>query len=98
MMIPNLNATGHQWVRALARFNCQLEYQRGCENTVADVLSQITTHLDPGAVRFIPNGITLGAAHQVEIHYPTIVEGDYNFKQEEHVTAGHVLVQMHMTD
>ena len=39
MMTPNLNATGHQWVGALARFNFQLEYQKGCDNTVADVLS-----------------------------------------------------------
>ena len=26
MMMPNLNATGHQWVGALVRFNFQLEY------------------------------------------------------------------------
>ena len=31
MMTPNLNATGHQWVGALARFNFQLEYQKGCD-------------------------------------------------------------------
>ena len=29
MTTPNLNATGHQWVGALARFNFQLEYQKG---------------------------------------------------------------------
>ena len=29
MTTPNLDATGHQWVRALARFNFQLEYQKG---------------------------------------------------------------------
>ena len=39
MMTPNLNATGHQWVRALAHFNFEMEYQKGCDNTVADVLS-----------------------------------------------------------
>ena len=26
---PNLDATGHQWVGALANFNFQLEYQKG---------------------------------------------------------------------
>ena len=82
MMTPNLNATGHQWVGALARFNFQLEYQKGCDNTMADVLSQITTHLDPDMVRSILDGITLGAAHWVEIHDPTIVEGDYNLDQK----------------
>ena len=39
MTAPNLNATGHQRVGALARFNFQLEYQKGWDNTVADVLS-----------------------------------------------------------
>ena len=29
MTTPNLDATGHQWVGALAKFNFQLEYQRG---------------------------------------------------------------------
>ena len=29
MTTPNLDATGHQWVRALAKFNFQLEYQKG---------------------------------------------------------------------
>ena len=44
---PNLDATGHRWVGALAKFNFWLEYQKGRDNTVADVLSQITTHLGP---------------------------------------------------
>ena len=98
MMTPNLNATGHQWVGALARFNFQLEYQKGWDNTVVDVLSWDTTHLDPDTVRSILNGITLGAVQQAEIHDPMMVEGDHNLEQEVHVTAGCVLVQMHMTD
>ena len=60
MMTPNPDATGHQWVGALARFNFQLEYQKGHDTTVADVLSQITTCLDPDMVKFILDGITLG--------------------------------------
>ena len=36
MMTPNLNATGHQWVSALAWFNFGLEYQKGHDNNVAD--------------------------------------------------------------
>ena len=39
MTTPNLDATGHQWVGALAKFNFQLEYQKGQDNPVADVLS-----------------------------------------------------------
>ena len=29
MTTPNLDATGHQWLGALAKFNFQLEYQKG---------------------------------------------------------------------
>ena len=98
MMTPNLDATGHQWVGALARFNFQLEYQKGCDNTVADVQSQVTTHLDPDTVRSILNGVALGAAHWAEVHDPAIIEGDHILEQEVHVAAGYALVQMHITD
>ena len=43
MMTPNLDATGHRWVGTLVHFNFEFEYQKGCDNTVADMLSQITT-------------------------------------------------------
>ena len=39
MTTPNLDATDHQWVGALAKFNFWLEYQKGQDNTVADMLS-----------------------------------------------------------
>ena len=39
MMAPNLDAMGHWWVSAPAQFNFKLEYQKGCDNTVADALS-----------------------------------------------------------
>ena len=39
MMTPNLDATGYQWVGALAQFNFEPKYQKGCDNTVADMLS-----------------------------------------------------------
>ena len=29
MSTPNLDATGHYWVSALAKYNFQLEYQKG---------------------------------------------------------------------
>ena len=85
MMMPNLDATGHQWVRALAQFNFELEYQKGHDNTVADVLSQVTTQLDPDMVRSVPNGVALGAAHWAKVHDPAIVEGDCCLEQEVHV-------------
>ena len=70
MITLNLDATHHQWLGALAGFNFQLEYQKWCNTTMADVLSQITTCLDPDTVRSILNGIALGAAHWVEVQNP----------------------------
>ena len=98
MMAPNHNATSHWWVGGLAWFNFQLEYQKGHDNTVADVLSWVTTQLDPDTVRSILDGVTLWAAHQAEVHGPTIVKGDLSLEEEVHVTADHMLIQMHVTD
>ena len=82
MTTPNLDATGHWWVGALAKFNFQLEYQKGQDNMVADVLSQITTCLGPEAVQSILDGVTLGAAQRAEGDDPAMVEGDHEIEKE----------------
>ena len=88
MTTPNLDATGHQWVGALARFNFRLEYQKGQDNMVTDALSQVTTHLDPEAVQSILDGVALGMAHRAESHDLSVVKGDHNVEKEVHVAAG----------
>ena len=90
MTTPNLDATGHQWVETLARFNFQLEYQKGWDNKVADALSRVTTCLNPEAMQSILDGVALGMAHREESHNPSVVEGDHNVEKEVHVTAGQV--------
>ena len=80
------------------QFNFELEYQKGHDNTVEDVLSQVTTQLDPDTVRSILNGVPLGAVHQAEVHDPTIVQGDCSLEQEVCIAIGYPLVQMHVTD
>ena len=97
MTTSNLNATGHQWVGALVKFIIWLEYQKGWDNTVADVLSQITTHLGPEAVQSILDGATLGATQKAEDD-PAMVEGDQEIEKEVCFTAGQVLVEMHVTN
>ena len=49
-------------------------------------------------VRLILNGVTIGAAHLVEVHDPTKIKGDHGLEQEVCVAPGHTLVQMHITD
>ena len=98
MTTPNLDATGHWWVGALAKFNFQLEYQKGQDNAVADMLSQITTHLGPKAMQAVLDGATIGASQRVEGENPTVIEGDQQREEEVQVAAGWVLVEMHVTD
>ena len=98
MMTPNLDATGHWWVGAPVQFNFELEYQKGCDNTVVDMLNQVMTQLDPDTVKSILDRVMLGSAHWAKVHDPAIVEGEYHLEQEVHVTAGHTLLQMHVTD
>ena len=88
MTTPNLYATDHWWVGALVQFNFKLEYQKGCDNTVADVLSWVTTWLDPNMVRSILYGVAIGAVHQAEVHNSAVVKGDLSFEKEMHVTTG----------
>ena len=98
MTTPNLDTTGHQWVGALAKFNFQLEYQKGQDNTVADALSQITTRLGLEAVQSILDGTTIGATQRAEGEDPAMVEGDQEKEREVWVTAGQILVEMHVTN
>ena len=48
---PNLDACGHRWVASLAQFRFKIEYLKGTDNKVADVLSRIETRLEDDAVK-----------------------------------------------
>ena len=48
---PNLDACGHRWVTSLAQFSFKIEYLKGTDNKVADVLSRIETRLEDDAVK-----------------------------------------------
>ena len=49
-------------------------------------------------MRSILDGVTLGTAWQAKVHDPAIVKDDHQLEQEVHVTTGHTLIQMHITD
>ena len=65
---------------------------------VADVLSQITTHLGPEAIQSILDGATLGATQRAEREDLAMVEGDQEKEKEVQVTAGQFMVEMHVTN
>ena len=97
MTAPNLDATGHWWVGALAKFNFWLEYQKWWDNAVAYMLSQITTCLGPEAVQAILDGSTIGTSQRAEGGDPAVIKGDQQREKEVWVTTGQVLVEMHVT-
>ena len=49
-------------------------------------------------VKSILDRAAIGMAHWAEVHNPAIAEGDLSLEKEVHVTTGHTLVQMHVTD
>ena len=98
MTTPNLDATGAWWVGALVKVNFWLEYQKGWDNTVADVLTWITTHLGPEAMKSILDGATLDATQRAEGEDPAVVEGDQEKEKEVWVAAEWVLVEMYVTN
>ena len=86
--IPNLDATRHCWVSALAKYNFQLEYQKGQDNAAADTLSWVTTHLEPEAVQAILDGAAVGASQRTKRENPAIIKNDQRLEQEVRVTTG----------
>ena len=98
MSTPNLDATGHHWVSALAKYDFWLEYQKGRDNAAADALSLVTTHLQPEAVQAVLDGAAMGASQRVEKESPAIIENNQCLEEEVHVAARRVLVEMHVTD
>ena len=98
MTTHNLDATGHQWVSALAKYDFQLEYQKGQDKAVADALSWVTTCLEPEAVQAVLDGATMGASQRAEGENPAIIKSDQQLEKEVQVATGQVLVEMHVTD
>ena len=88
MTTPNLDATGHQWVSALAKYDFRLKYQKGQDNAVADTLSQVTTHLEPEAVQAILDGATVGTSQRAEGENPAVIESDQQLEREVWVATG----------
>ena len=67
MTMPNLDAMGHQWVNTLAGFNFKIEYLKGTNNKVADILSRVETRLDDTTTKELladcPNTTLKGAGY-----------------------------------
>ena len=67
MTMLNLDTMGHRWVNALAGFDFKIEYLKGTDNKVADVLSHVETRLDDATTKELlahcPNIVLKGAEY-----------------------------------
>ena len=74
-------------MNALAKYDFWLEYQKGQDNTAADALSHITTHLPPEAVQAVLDRAAMGTPQWAEVKYPAVVENNQYLEQEIRVAT-----------
>ena len=70
MTTPNLDAIGHRWVATFAGYNMTIEYLKGADNKVADILSRVPQWLDPEAVTVLLNHARTSDVHRAEADDP----------------------------
>ena len=91
---PNLDATQYHWSESLAGFTFSIEYQKGRDNTVADVLSHVKSILD---------GVTIGTAGRADAYDLTVAKMDERIHQQVQGNAvqgcaTHMHVNLHVMD
>ena len=98
LTMPNLDATGHQWVGALASFQFELEYQKGTDNRAADALSQVPINHSWQSIQSLLEGVIVGASDRGE------AEANEGFLEEHEHLSREARVQaaklelMHIVD
>ena len=74
MTTPNLDVIGHRWVTAIAGYNMTLEYLKGTDNKVADLMSQVPERLDPETVTVLLNHARNSDVPRAEADDPQVME------------------------
>ena len=64
--MPNLDATGHQWVGTLASFQFELEYQKGTNNGAMDALSRVPINHSWQTIQSLLKGAIVGTSDRGE--------------------------------
>ena len=98
LMIPNLDATGHQWVGTLASFQFELEYPKGTDNGAADSLSWVPISHSWQTVQSLLEGAIIGVANRDEAEANKgLLEEHEHLSQEARVQVVK-LEPMHIVD
>ena len=97
-MIPNLDATGHRWVGALALFKFELEYQKGADNGTTDTLSWVPISHSRETIQSLLEGAIIGAVDWGEVRVSKkLLEEHEHLRQELRVQVVK-LAPMHIVD
>ena len=82
MTTPNLDAIGHWWVATLAGYNMTIEYLKGANNKVADILSRVPQRLDPEAVTVLFNHAWISDVPWAEADDPRVMAEHHKVEEE----------------
>ena len=95
---PNLDATGHCWVGALASYKFTLEYQKGLDSAAADVLSRVPVRHDKDTVRSLLEGVVTGMTERGEVLISQPLRVECDRLDEEAQARALKLAPMHVTN
>ena len=98
LMIPNLGATGHQWVGMLALFQFELKYQKGADNGAADALSWVPISHSKESVQSLLEGVIVGVADRGEAKASEELLGECEQLSQEVRVQATKLAPMHIID
>ena len=97
MTTPNLDAIGHRWVAALARYNMTIEYLKGANNKIADILSRAPQRLDPEAVTVLLNHTRTSDIPRAEADDPWVMT-EHQKINEDVILWAHQMVRQDKRD
>ena len=92
MTTPNLDVIGDQWVAAMAGYNMTIEYLKGTDNKVADLMSRVPEQLDPETVTVLLNHAQYSDVPRVEADDPRVME-EHQKIDEDVILWAHQLVK-----
>ena len=95
---PNLDATGHRLVGALASFKFTLEYQKGADNGATDALSWVPIRHNCKTVRSLLEGTIMEAADRGEAEVSKELLCEHVHLENEACVQAPKLAPMHVNN
>ena len=92
MTTPNLDVIGHRWVTTMVGYNMTIEYLKGTDNKVADLMSRVPEWLDPETVTILLNHARNSDIPQAEADDPRVME-EHQRIDEDVILRAHQLVK-----